>query len=357
MGAEPERPKSSGLNAETPYAEQSLARQANDLARDLMRADPRIYWLDLAVTASLTWAAFAVAVTAQSFGLTLAAGAVAVLALYRGISFIHELTHLKREDAPGFHLGWNLLIGVPWLTPSLLYEGVHILHHAKDRYGTARDPEYHPLARRPLWELAVFLGVALLAPVATTFRFAVLAPLGFLIPPLRRLVTARASGMVINPGFAREDLERAETPAWLAQEIGAWAWSWTVLGLWVGGVLPTRVMLTAAVIFALMTFVNQLRTAVAHYWENDGSQMAPLDQFRDTVNVPPPALMPFLWAPVGLRYHALHHLMPRLPYHNLGLAHRRLVAALPATHVYREVEQRELIPALGRLIGRMRAAR
>jgi fatty acid desaturase len=163
--------------------------------------------------------------------------------------------------------------------------------------------------------------------------------------------------MVINPGFAREDLERAETPAWLAQEIGAWAWSWTVLGLWVGGVLPTRVMLTAAVIFALMTFVNQLRTAVAHYWENDGSQMAPLDQFRDTVNVPPPALMPFLWAPVGLRYHALHHLMPRLPYHNLGLAHRRLVAALPATHVYREVEQRELIPALGRLIGRMRAAR
>jgi fatty acid desaturase len=357
LGAEPERPKSSGLNAETPYAEQSLARQANDLARDLMRADPRIYWLDLAVTASLTWAAFAVAVTAQSFGLTLAAGAVAVLALYRGISFIHELTHLKREDAPGFHLGWNLLIGVPWLTPSLLYEGVHILHHAKDRYGTARDPEYHPLARRPLWELAVFLGVALLAPVATTFRFAVLAPLGFLIPPLRRLVTARASGMVINPGFAREDLERAETPAWLAQEIGAWAWSWTVLGLWVGGVLPTRVILTAAVIFALMTFVNQLRTAVAHYWENDGSQMAPLDQFRDTVNVPPPALMPFLWAPVGLRYHALHHLMPRLPYHNLGLAHRRLVAALPATHVYREVEQRELIPALGRLIGRMRAAR
>ena len=106
-----------------------------------------------------------------------------------------------------------------------------------------------------------------------------------------------------------------------------------------------------------MTFLNQLRTAVAHYWENDGEPMAPLDQFLDTVNVPPPALLPFLWAPVGLRYHALHHLMPRLPYHNLGIAHRRLVEALPADHVYRQGEQRELLPALARLVGRMRLKR
>lgn len=340
-----------------PYAGQSLARRANDLARDLMRANPRIYWLDLAATATVTWLAFYVAVTAQSLGWTLAAGAVAVLALYRGISFIHELTHLKREDVPGFHFAWNLVIGVPWLTPSFLYEGVHILHHAKDRYGTARDPEYHPLARRPVWELLIFLGIAFLAPVGTVLRFAVLAPLGFLIPPLRKHIVARASGMVINPGFAREDLRRADGRPWQVQEYSALIWIWTVLGWWLFGHISTRVIITAAVIFALMTLVNQLRTAVAHYWENDGAQMAPLDQFRDTVNVPPPALLPFLWAPVGLRYHALHHLMPRLPYHNLGLAHRRLVAALPETHVYREVEQRELIPALARLIGRMRAAR
>jgi len=113
----------------------------------------------------------------------------------------------------------------------------------------------------------------------------------------------------------------------------------------------------AAAIFAVMTFLNQLRTAVAHYWENDGEVMAPLDQFLDSVNVPPPAMLPFLWAPVGLRYHALHHLMPRLPYHNLGIAHRRLVEAFPADHVYRRVEQRELFPAIGRLIGRMRRRR
>ena len=224
------------------------------------------------------------------------AGAVCVLALYRGISFIHELTHLRRDDVPGFHAAWNVLIGVPWLTPSLLYEGVHILHHAKDRYGTARDPEYHPLARRPLHELAVFLGVAFLAPLGTLLRFGVLAPLGFLIPAVRRFTVARASGMVINTHFAREDFDRANSAPWLAQEIGAWLWCWTVVGLTVAGVLPLRVFATAVAVFSLMTFLNQLRTAVAHRWDNDGEVMAPLDQFLDSVNVPPPALLPFLWA-------------------------------------------------------------
>jgi fatty acid desaturase len=38
---------------------------------------------------------------------------------------------------------------------------------------------------------------------------------------------------------------------------------------------------------------------------------------------------------VGLRYHALHHLFPSLPYHSLGIAHRRLMAQLPADSPYR----------------------
>lgn len=237
------------------------------MARDLTRPDPKVYWLDLGVTAAVTWLSLGVAVTTASLGWGLAAGIVCILALYRGISFIHELAHLKRDDLPVFHLAWNILIGVPFLTPSLLYEGVHILHHAKDRYGTARDPEYHPLARRPLRELAAFLGIALLAPVGVILRFAVLAPLSFLIPPLRRFVIAKTSGMVINTAFAREDFERARQAPWLAQEIGAWLWSWALLGLAAAGVIPLRSLVIGAIIFALMTFLNQLRTAVAHYWE------------------------------------------------------------------------------------------
>ncbi len=44
--------------------------------------------------------------------------------------------------------------------------------------------------------------------------------------------------------------------------------------------------------------------------ENDGEVMSVTEQYLDSVNVPPPGLLPALWAPVGLRYHALHHLLP-----------------------------------------------
>jgi len=37
-----------------------------------------------------------------------------------------------------------------------------------------------------------------------------------------------------------------------------------------------------------------------------------------------PSPTPPGWAPVGLRYHALHHYFPGIPYHNLGFAYQRL---------------------------------
>jgi len=330
----------------------SLTKQAYGLVDDLMTPNPAIYWIDTLVSVALMWGGLYVAATTGNLAIGLVAGLVSVLALYRALSFIHELTHIRDDEAPGYRVGWNILVGMPLMTPSLMYEGVHNIHHIKDRFGTALDPEYLPLARFTPLGLAGFLFVALLAPLGVILRSAILIPLSFVVPPLGRYVKTKLSALMINPDFVREDLGRWRA-AWVAQDVACWLWSWAVIAGTVAGVLPLRAVLTGLAIFSVATFVNQARTLVAHLWDNEGDKMTLDEQFLDSVNVPPPNLASELWAPVGLRYHALHHLLPRLPYHNLGKAHARLAEALGADSIYHHASEKGLFEALADLFKRV----
>jgi fatty acid desaturase len=113
------------------------------------------------------------------------------------------------------------------------------------------------------------------------------------------------------------------------------AYVWSVALLAAFGIVPWRMVALGLAMWSALSVVNIVRTLVAHHYANDeGEPLEVIAQVLDSASVPPPALLPMLWAPVGLRYHALHHLLPNLPYHSLGEAHRRLTAGLPAGNLY-----------------------
>jgi len=336
-----------GAALATTPEDSAMLRAAVGLTRDLGTAKAAIYWPDFLGSAALGYAGLVVAIMADQSWLIALAGLVAALALYRAASFIHELTHIRNGALPGFRLAWNLLIGIPLLIPSFMYESVHTQHHAKTRYGTVDDPEYLPLALMKPWSLPLFIVAALLAPVALLVRFAVLAPLGALIPPLRRIIVARYSALSINPAYRRRPPEGELKRRWRWQEAGACLWAFALIASpWLIGWRP---LLTGVAIFSAVAVLNQLRTLVAHLWENEGEAMTVTGQFLDSVNVPPPAPLAGLWAPVGLRYHALHHLMPSMPYHALGEAHRRLAAQLGAGSTYQRANHAGMMPLVARM--------
>ncbi len=323
-------------------------REAHALVRDLMTPDPRIYWLDFGFHVSLGWAAFALAATQPLLSpLQLAGGIVAALALYRSVIFVHELAHLKRGTFVVFRWVWNALCGAPLMVPSFMYDGVHNDHHIRHTYGTAEDGEYVPFARQTRAGLVGYVLQSFGLPWLLLARFLLLAPLSWLIPPLRGPVWRHVSSLAIDLHYVRGPDTIRNDRRWRVQETMASAWALGTLTAIAFGVLPWSVLWTWYAVAVLVFILNSLRTLGAHAYRNAPDHtLDTTGQFLDSVNIPGHRFLTALWAPVGLRWHATHHLFMSLPYHNLGRAHRRLMAGLSDASLYRRAERRSLWHAL-----------
>ena len=95
--------------------------------------------------------------------------------------------------------------------------------------------------------------------------------------------------------------------------------------------------------------MNALRTLAAHCYRYSGDEVRDIsEQLFDSVNIPN-SFLGVLWAPVGLRFHATHHLIPEMPYHNLGKTHQRLLEQFSKKNLYSKTNSNGLISTLVRL--------
>jgi fatty acid desaturase len=318
------------------------------LVRDLHRASRTVFWTDLLVTSVVGWSAFVAAVALKPFSLPMLASLlVATCALYRALCFMHEITHQSRRTLPGFETAWNWLVGFPLLMPAFVYVGVHQDHHRINSYGTKNDPEYLPFAHDSKMT-TVFALESFLIPLALFVRFVVLSPVGLVWPRFQRALVRCGSALTMNVRYRREASDelirkvRRDSTFILAM----WA---ALLVSAVVHLVPWRALVLWLVVDSLISFVNTLRTLGAHAYENEGAPLDRTGQLLDSIDTPG-AVWTELWAPVGLRYHALHHYFPGIPYHNLPQAYRRVVSHLPVAGSYKVMTSRSLPHSLRELL-------
>jgi fatty acid desaturase len=337
--------------------------QARRMVGDLFRPNMGIYWIDflasiLAGHACALVVRLAATILPEPLGWRLAMQAVAFVACcllyYRAGLFIHDLAHLTSKGTQAFRVAWNLLAGIPFFMPSFTYH-THLDHHRRKHYGTEHDGEYLPFSSRSPLLILFYLAQALVIPALVFLRFS-LVPLTWISPAFRSWLYRRASSLIIDPSYVRPAPSAKAMRIMRWQEAACFGW---ILVIFIGTAiihrrLPYPILIQGYVVGTTIVFINSLRTLVAHRYLYDGRELSLVEQLVDSTNFPRHGWFNALWAPVGLRFHALHHLFPSMPYHNLGEAHRRLMAQLPADSPYRETEESSLFSALAKLWRRSR---
>lgn len=307
--------------------------------------DYSIVWADWSLSMCVAAAAGATALAASSLVWSAAGIGVAALALYRAALFSHEIVHLGSRCSRAFWWTWNLLCGVPSLLPSFVIES-HMLHHSGRRFGTGTDPEYTSFGLGPRRTVVLYIASNPAAVVGLFLRHSVIAPLAWAAPSLRRFVDEYVSSGAIHlpfknptPRFSREDR---------IIEVVCFAYCAVLTGLTLSGIVPFSAVLRYWAILSLAMTLNSVRTVISHRFGLVGP-VSWEEQALDSINLDRPSLVTTLLAPVGMRYHAVHHMFPRIPYHELKAAHERLMREFGVQSEYASLSYSSAFAALADL--------
>ncbi len=311
-----------------------------DAPTDFFKVNGARYWIDFLVSLICAYAASTLfLLSPMGSVIQLASFPLSVFWLYRLGSLVHEVCHLGQHEMRAFKATWNLLVGVMTFTPSPFFTRHHRDHHSQRFYGTPEDPEYvaNVLESGNWRSAAIYALHVLLFPIMVFLRF-LLVPLSYLHPHVREFVLQRASSLTLNFQYRRKlnayDRRSIALMEWLCFIRAAAIPLTIVLGL----APPSRIPLLYALGLATLV-LNQMRQLADHHFEGDGSPVDVESHVRDSCNFTGNDLLTRLFFPFSIRYHALHHLFPSLPYHNLKQAHNYLASVLPSASPYHGLDQ------------------
>lgn len=307
---------------------------------DFHAVRPWRYWRDMLIGAAIAYTAAGFFLASPALSIwQLVFFLVAVFWLYRVGSLVHEVAHLGGHELTGFKVAWNCLVGIPTLTPSTFFTAHHRDHHSLQIYGTEHDPEYVVnVCDRGNWcQLAGYFLLVAIFPLLVFLRF-LLAPLTFIHPAIRQFTLRRLSSFTFNWRYTRA-VHRVNRPTFAILELLCSLRAWCIPAAVMLGFTPWTRMGQLYFLGAAVVTLNQLRQLADHHFEGSGERLSVSDHILDSCNFVGRDPLTWLFFPMAIQYHALHHLFPSLPYHNLEAAHEYLMRTLPSHSPYRSLEQ------------------
>lgn len=290
-----------------------------------------IYFLDAGISAAVGWLLFWLAVSQLNPALRVLAFVASALALYRALAFIHELVHQRELSV--FRAFWHLVAGIPLLLPLLLYLPIHRDHHNARTYGTSADGEYDNFKGRLWLMISKLLVINFFLPVALVVRFAILTPLSVVLPVVRREIIPGFVHLALRIPFKAPPLAENMRRESLLYEWACAAFAWLIMVAWLTD--HKEPVIAWALLLIVIATLNTLRALISTHLYVQQSLGRDLEgQLRDSINIEGRGLLTQLLCPVGLQYHALHHLAPQIPYHHLATAHAFLTRTLPDDSAY-----------------------
>lgn len=307
-----------------------------------------IYWSDFLFSSILGNFFIYLACISEAFSFQqITSICIASIVLFRSAIFIHEAFHVGKE-IKGFVLAYNLLFGFLHKLPFYCYTP-HGKHHAVQTYGTVNDPEYDLVVDKPGFLIFPVFTSALL-PIFALIRYGFLpALLPFIGKRNRDWIYCHASSLVMNLKFKRSSPNRKETIEWYTQDSACFVYNLFFLVLMTMDILPWKLLSIWSTVFYGVYLLNFYRVITSHHYLSNANKTTKKQQILDSGTIPN-ALFSFFLFPLGQRYHALHHLYPQMPYHNLASAHSYLIGVLPANHPYHLSIKKNYTDAIRRLI-------
>lgn len=327
------------MASESPWIHEARTVLAHS-TDNYFQVKPWRYWVDFISSVVPAYIAATIFLQASLFSWQQAiAFPLAVFWLYRSGSLVHEVAHLGQSEMRLFKVVWNLVVGVITLSPSPFFTRHHRDHHSVRLYGTRQDPEY--VRNFCPWQgsrgIVCFVAEILLMPLVVLLRF-LLVPFTYIHPRARDFILRRGSSLTWNWRYERR-LTRQDRLAIGIIELLCWIRALMIpLAVLLGWTNWTRLPLLYVLAVSVVG-LNQLRLLADHHLSSDGNALDMESHILDSCNYTRPDWLTRLFFPFSIRYHALHHLFPSLPYHNLQAAHEHLLKGISPTSPYRTLDR------------------